>query len=96
MIVNGFLQLTADEVATYAEATAKNHPSSWWINTTSGETHFTEGEYRADLPFPDGCVYLMGTNPLWVFQWAGNWQRACDEQLNPLLSSAFPNGVTTV
>jgi hypothetical protein len=92
MIKNGFLRLNGDEVAQLVEAP---HPSCWWINTTTGETHITNGRYDHSLPYPEGCVYLMGTDPVWIFQWAGDWQRAADEQLNPLLTTAFPNPVPT-
>lgn len=85
---NGNLRITAAELAAFVSAP---YPSSWWINTATGETSTTPGTYKGTSP--NGLTFLMdGPNPVWVFQWAGNWQRACDEQLNPLLATAFPGG----
>lgn len=85
---NGLLKLNAKELEAFVKAP---YPSSWFINTANGETRIESGAYNGTAP--PGCAFLMdGPNPIWVFQWAGNWQRACDEQLNPLLASAFPGG----
>ncbi|MGR6579252.1 hypothetical protein ACT89R_01605 [Rhodococcus qingshengii] len=95
MIENGRLIVTADEVAEFA-AIAKVQPvapHSWWMNTNTGQTTVTRS--IEPLAAENGDILLMtGPDPDWVEQWAGDWQRACDEQLNPLLDQipANPGG----
>ena len=85
---NGLLRLHANELAEFVKAP---YPSSWWINTKTGKTSTTPGHYTGEAPAD--CAFLMdGPNPVWVFQWAGDWNRAVEEQLNPLLAAAFPAG----
>lgn len=63
-------------------------PHTWWINVETGALHTTRTV--ADESPPTGCARLMtGPDPGWVEQWDGDWQRACDEQLNPMLIEAF-------
>lgn len=90
MIENGRLRVSDTELAQFA-AYANVQPVAphlWLLNVGSGETRV---ERRSDyMNVPDGWVLLMtGPDPAWVAQWDGNWQRACDEQLNPMLIEAF-------
>lgn len=94
MIENGNLFVTAEELAEFTQH-ADIHPIAphlWLINVITGETKV---EQRADFEnIPDGWGLIMdGPDPLWVAQWDGDLQRACDEQLNPLIASAFTGGV---
>lgn len=91
----GTLSVTGDELAEFV-AFAKVEPiapHTWWINLGTGETHVTRTVF--DETPPVGCARLMtGPAPDWVEQWGGDWQRACDEQLNPALALSFPVGVS--
>lgn len=89
---NGVLSVTAPELAEFA-ALASVQPiaqHTWWINLETGETHVTRTVL--DETPPDGCARLMtGPAAEWVGQWDGDWQRACDEQLNPILAEIKPS-----
>lgn len=95
MMSNGRFHITADELADFV-APAKLHPVAphlWLLNTSTGETRVVRGSDYNNLPSP--WVLLMdGPDPEWVDQWGGDLQRACDEQLNPMLSQAFPEETT--
>lgn len=83
----GRLSVTGGELSEFVRfATVEPiAPHTWWINIETGETHVTRTIF--DETPPAGCARLMtGPAPDWVEQWAGDWQRACDEQLNPLLA----------
>jgi hypothetical protein len=94
MIENETLCVTADELAEFVQHVDVQPvaPHLWLINTTSGETRV---ERRSDFEnIPEGWALIMdGPDPAWVAQWDGDLQRACDEQLNPLIASAFTGGV---
>lgn len=89
-MANGTVRVSATELAQFA-AYADVHPVAehlWLLNTESGETRI---ERRGDYwNIPDGWALIMtGPDPAWVAQWDGNWQRACEEQLNPMIAEAL-------
>ncbi|ROZ49398.1 hypothetical protein EEB13_05605 [Rhodococcus sp. WS3] len=90
MKINGTLTVSSEELAefvAFAEILPVA-PHTLWINVDTGALHTTRTV--ADESPPTGCARLMtGPDPDWVNQWGGDWQRACDEQLNPLLAQAF-------
>lgn len=87
MKVDGKLAVSGSELAefvAFAEILPVA-PHTWWINVETGSTHTTRTV--ADESPPAGCARLMtGPDPAWVAQWNGDLQRACDEQLNPILA----------
>jgi len=91
---DGKLCVTADEVAQFVAPAVASYgpvaPHLWLIEMTTGETKVVRsGDYEN---LPDGWALLMtGPDPSWVAQWGGDWQRACDEQLNPILSQINPS-----
>lgn len=90
MILDGKLLINAVELADFVSR-AEVHPVPehlWLLNLRSGETKV---ERRSDYwNIPDGWGLIMtGPDPAWVAQWDGDWQRACDEQLNPLITEAL-------
>ncbi|MCQ4119900.1 hypothetical protein [Rhodococcus tibetensis] len=91
MMQDGAFRITAEELAEFVGPAEVQPvaPHLWLLNTLTGETTV---ERRGDYGnVPQGWVLLMtGPDPAWVDQWAGDLQRACDEQLNPLLAEAFP------
>lgn len=91
MKIDDTLAVNADELAEFispAEAARPIAPHLWLINLTTGNTRVVRsGDIEA---VPDGWALLMtGPDPDWVAQWGGDWQRACDKQLNPLLSELY-------
>lgn len=52
----------------------------WWL-LPDGATTTTPTR----TPPSQDAMYLMAREQPWVDQWGGDWQRACDEQLNPAL-----------
>jgi hypothetical protein len=90
MMDNGNLCVTGKELAAFTQHvnTQPVAPHLWLINTTTG---VTKVERRADFEnIPAGWALIMdGPDPAWVAQWNGDLQRACDEQLNPLIAEAF-------
>ena len=94
MMVNGKLRVSADELALFA-ARADAQPVAqhlWLLNKSTGEAKV---ERRADYwNVPAGWALVMtGPDPVWLEQWHGDWQRACDEQLNPLIEESLRGGV---
>ena len=87
---NGVLTVSGIELAEFVQYAAVEPiaPHTWWINLDTGETQVTR-TITDEIP-PQGCARLMtGPAPDWVAQWDGDWQRACDEQLNPMLAEAL-------
>ncbi|MET3956874.1 hypothetical protein ABIE52_003740 [Rhodococcus sp. OAS809] len=92
MMIDGKLCVSADEVAEFvAPALDDFGPVAahlWLIETSTGATRVVRSADYSDLP--KGWALLMtGPEPDWVAQWNGDWQRACDEQLNPILSELY-------
>ena len=92
MMINGNLCITAEEVAEFAAPALESFgpiaPHLWILEVATGTTTVVRSADYENLP--DGWVLLMtGPEPGWVAQWDGDWHRACDEQLNPLLANAF-------
>lgn len=90
MKIEETLAVSAEELAEFvapAEASRPIAPHLWMINLVSGSTRVVRSD---DLDaVPDGWALLMtGPDPDWVNQWGGDWQRACDEQINPMLAAA--------
>ncbi|PZT99503.1 MAG: hypothetical protein DI630_16940 [Gordonia sp. (in: high G+C Gram-positive bacteria)] len=52
----------------------------WWM-LRDGSTTTTLDR----TPPASDALYLMSRSQPWIDQWDGDWQRACDEQLNPAL-----------
>lgn len=90
MIIDGRLCVSAEEVAEFVapalvDTLGPVAPHLWIIDLSSGETRvIRSADYEA---LQSGWALLMtGPEPQWVAQWDGDWQRACDEQINPLLA----------
>lgn len=98
MIINGQLAVSAEEVAEFAAPALGSFgpiaPHLWLIETSTGATKVVRSADYENLP-PGWTLLMTGPEPEWVAQWNGDWQRACDEQLNPLLASATENGEAT-
>ncbi|MDI9901293.1 hypothetical protein QM716_15650 [Rhodococcus sp. IEGM 1409] len=92
MMIDGKLCVSAEEVAEFAAPTLTPDlgpiaPHLWLIELSTGATQVVRSADYDNLP--DGWALLMtGPEPDWVAQWSGDWQRACDEQINPLLADA--------
>lgn len=78
---DGTYEITADELA---ELVAGG--PFWWIFRDGSLTSTAERVPPAE----SGVGYLMSASSRWIEQWGGDWQRACDEVLNPALSSNEP------
>jgi hypothetical protein len=92
MKIDGMLSVVGAELAEFVRVAEVEPiaPHTWWIDLDTGDTHVTRT--ITDETPPNGCARLMtGPAPEWVEQWDGDWQRACDEQLNPLLAQFPPN-----
>lgn len=95
MMHDGNFTIAAGEVAEWA-ALAEVQPVAphlWLLNTETGDTKVERSADYSDIPTP-WTLLMTGPDPAWVEQWNGDWQRACDEQLNPLLAEAFPPEAT--
>ena len=92
MMINGRLCVSSEEVAEFVAHAISDFgpvaPHLWLIEISTGATRVVRsGDYN-DLPA--GWALLMtGPEPDWVAQWGGDWERACDEQLNPILSELY-------
>lgn len=94
MMISGMLCVTAEEVAEFAAPALATFgpiaPHLWLLEVSTGKTTVVRSSDYQNLP--EGWVLLMtGPEPDWVNQWNGDLQRACDEQLNPMLAQAFNN-----
>lgn len=92
MMIDGKICMTAEEVADWAAPALGEFgpiaPHLWLMEPDTGATKVVRSSDYENLA--EGWVLLMtGPEPDWVAQWGGDWQRACDEQLNPLLAEAF-------
>lgn len=90
MKIDGTLTVSSEELAEFVAFAEVEPiaPHTWWIHLGTGETQVTR-TITDEVP-PQGCARLMtGPAPDWVAQWGGDWQRACDEQLNPMLAKAL-------
>ncbi|MGC0364824.1 hypothetical protein ABH922_002808 [Rhodococcus sp. 27YEA15] len=89
VMIEGKLRVSAAELAQFAAPAvggiAPIAPHLWIIEMSTGATQvIRSGDYES---LPAGWVLLMtGPDPDWIAQWDGDWQRACDEQINPILS----------
>lgn len=99
MILDGKLCVTAEEVAVFAQPALTTDlgpiaPHLWLIELATGSTRVVRSADYENLP--TGWALLMtGPDPDWIRQWDGDWQRACNEQLNPLLAEAFAQEAVT-
>lgn len=93
MMIDGKLCVTEEEVAEFVAPSLGNvlgpiAPHLWLIEIDTGATSVIRSSDYGNLP-PGMALLMTGPEPDWVSQWNGDWQRACDEQLNPLISEAF-------
>ncbi|ETD31537.1 hypothetical protein [Williamsia sp. D3] len=72
---DGTYSINGDELATLITG-----GEVWWL-LPDGSTITT---VERTPPEPN-ALYLMSRSQPWIDQWGGDWQRACDEQLNPAL-----------
>ncbi|WP_144419559.1 hypothetical protein [Rhodococcus sp. ARP2] len=91
MMIDGTLCVTAQELGEFAAPALSEFgpiaPHLWLIELATGATNVVRSSDIVNLP--EGWALLMtGPDPDWVAQWGGDWQRACDEQLNPMLAQS--------
>ncbi|MFI8664216.1 hypothetical protein ACIGKR_29765 [Rhodococcus qingshengii] len=88
MMIDGVLAVSASELAEFANTAAVQPIAlhTWWIHLDSGVTNVTR-DVDGELPPPRCARLLTGPDPDWVNQWGGDLQRACDEQINPMLAA---------
>lgn len=95
MMIEGKLCVSADEVAEFVSPALSGigpiAPHLWLIAPSSGATRVVRSADYENLP-PGWLLLMTGPEPGWVAQWNGDWQRACDEQLNPLIADALTVG----
>jgi hypothetical protein len=72
---DGTYSINGDELATLIAG-----DEVWWLLPDGSTTTTAER-----TPPEPTALYLMSRSKPWIDQWDGDWQRACDEQLNPAL-----------
>jgi len=75
--VDGVYSISVDELTALVGG-----EEFWWV-LPDGST-VSSG---VRVPPVEGALFLMSRSGPWVDQWGGDLQRACDEQLNPMLAS---------
>lgn len=78
---DGTYSINGDELATLIAG-----GDVWWLLSDGSTTTTTDR-----TPPVIGALYLMSRSQPWIDQWDGDWQRACDEQLNPALRANLPH-----